>query len=162
MKVVNVYTKKEYKCSKCSAVIFYGKITDDQGNLYTTDGHQPNGKFGKESNIVSGAVDAGTSKLHGCTKHYVEEAIAKAQPTNTTTQQATTNNIDFANFMPEFVNVTELTLWNDLVAKCAEYAILAQKKLEEYPEIQNPALKGLITNQAFAIMATIKDNQRNG
>ena len=42
-------------------------------------------------------------------------------------------------------------MWNDIVAKSAEYAILAQKKLGEYPEIVNPHFKGLITKIAFGV-----------
>lgn len=163
MKVTNVYTKKEYKCKKCDGVIFYGKITDDDGNLYTIDGMAPNNKYGPDSNVVSGAVDSSNqSTLHACTKHYVEEAVAKAPAPNTDRQNQSSLSEKVSGFKPEFVNETEHILWNDLVAKCAEYAILAQKKLDEYPEIVNPALKGLITNQAFTVLKTIKENQRNG
>ena len=163
MKVTDVYTKKSYTCKTCNQEILYGKITDDNGVLYTTDGRPPNGKFGKESNVVSGAVDSAVKdRLHSCTKHYVEEAIAKSQgyAGDTTLPQNNTKTLD--NFKPEYVSEAELVLWNDLVAKVAEYTILAQKKLGEYTEIQNPALKGLITKEAFSIYATIKESQRNG
>ena len=57
MKVTKLYTKKEYTCKKCEGQVYYGQITDDAGKTITTDGSTPNGKFGKESNVLSGAVD---------------------------------------------------------------------------------------------------------
>lgn len=65
MKIVEIY-KKEYKCSKCGSSVQYGKVTDDSGNIITKDGSSPNGKFGKESNVLSAAVNAGTETLHPC------------------------------------------------------------------------------------------------
>ncbi len=81
MKIADVYTKKEYECKKCNSKIYYAKITDDSGNIYTVDGLMPNGKYGRESNVISGAVDVNVKdRLHECTKHYVEDAVAKAPP----------------------------------------------------------------------------------
>jgi hypothetical protein len=78
--ILEVYTKKEYECKKCKAKIYYGKIADDEGRLYTTDGQPPNGKFGKESNVISGAVDALVQdRLHKCTEKFVYDAIEKAK-----------------------------------------------------------------------------------
>ena len=76
-------------------------------------------------------------------------------PTNIQTE------VDFSNFSPEHVNADEQIMWNDIVAKSAEYAILAQKKLGEYPEIVNPALKGLITKIAFEVLTEFKRESRN-
>ena len=167
MKVVDVYTKKEYTCKKCNAKIYYGKITDDAGNIYTADGQMPNGKYGKESNVLSGAVDALVKdNFHKCSLPYIEDAVAKApapptaggvKMTETTTQKS---NLD--NFTPEYVQEAELVQWTDLVRKVTEFTLLAQKSMDEYPEITNPALKGLITNQSFAVWAKMKEHQRNG
>tara|TARA_R110002051_G_scaffold70342_1_gene126427 strand:+ start:1102 stop:1569 length:468 start_codon:yes stop_codon:yes gene_type:complete len=67
MKVTKLYTKKEYTCKKCDGQVYYGQITDDEGKTITTDGSTPNGKFGKESNVLSGAVDANNkTKFHEC------------------------------------------------------------------------------------------------
>jgi len=78
--ILDVYTKKEYECKKCNGAIYYAKIADDSGKLYTTDGQPPNGKFGKESNVVSGAVDALVQdRLHKCTEKFVYDAIEKAK-----------------------------------------------------------------------------------
>ena len=148
MQVVDVYTKKEYMCKKCNAVIFYGKITDDSGKLITEDGQTPNGKFGRDSNVLSGAVDANAqTTLHECSKHYVEEAVKRA---GSGTQAG------LKDFKREHVRDQEEIVWNDVLAKTAEYVILAQKKLEEYPEIENPALKGLVTKLAFEVMGRIQ------
>ena len=167
MKVIDVYTKKAYKCSQCNAEIYYGKITDDDGNIYTVDGKMPNGVFGKGNNVLSGAVDALVKdKLHECKKHYVEDAVAKCPPSpfanGVKMQETPTPQTPKEPFTPEFVNEQEAILWNDLVGKVTEYVILAQQKLDEYPEITNPALKGLITNKAFETLAAIKEAQRNG
>ena len=151
MKVVDVYTKKEYQCKKCNLPIFYGKITDDSGNMYTDDGQAPNGKFGRDSNVISGAVDiTSQGTLHACSKHYVEEAIKKATAPKQT---------NLSGFKAEFVREPEMIIWNDIVSKVAEYVILANKKLEEYPEIENPALRGLITKISFEVLHTIQERE---
>lgn len=68
MIISDVYTKKEYKCAKCMDSIYYAKISDDTGKYVTTDGLLPNGKYGKESNVLSGAVDINVQdRLHRCT-----------------------------------------------------------------------------------------------
>lgn len=149
MQVVDVYTKKEYKCKQCNAPVFYGQITNDSGDKYTEDGQPPNGKFGRDSNVISGAVDAASqSTLHGCSKHYVEEAVIKATAPKGTKE---------SEFKAEFVREPELRIWNDIVSKVTEYTILANIRLEEYTEIQNPALKGLITKVSFDVLHTIQE-----
>ena len=67
MKVTKIYTKKEYTCKKCDGQVYYGQITDDVGKTITKDGGVPNGKYGKESNILSGAVEVNNkAKFHEC------------------------------------------------------------------------------------------------
>jgi len=76
MNIVDVYTKKEYECKKCKAKVYYGKIADDNGKFYTKDGQEPNGKFGKDSNVISGAVDVFVQdRLHKCSEKYVLKEI---------------------------------------------------------------------------------------
>jgi hypothetical protein len=69
---------------------------------------------------------------------------------------------DLSQFKAELVTKEEESLWYDLIAKTGEYAVLAQKKLQEYPELTNPALKGLITKVAFEVLAEFKKSQREG
>jgi hypothetical protein len=84
--ILDVYTKKEYECKKCHAPVYYAKIADDNGKLYTTDGQEPNGKFGKDSNVISGAVDALVQdRLHKCSEKYVLDAIEKIKGGKQTT-----------------------------------------------------------------------------
>jgi len=167
MKVLDVYTKKEYTCKKCNAKIYYGKITDDAGNIYTTDGQMPNGKYGKETNVLSGAVDALVKdNFHKCSLPYIEDAVAKAPAPPTAggvkMTEVTTQKSNLDNFTPEYVSETDKVQWTDIVRKVTEYSILADISLDDYPEITNPASKGQIKNIAFAIMENIKEHQRNG
>ena len=82
--IAEVYTKKEYECKKCNGKIYYAKIADETGKLITTDGMEPHGRYGKDSNVLSGAVDALVKdRLHDCTKHFVEEAVQKLEKPNT-------------------------------------------------------------------------------
>lgn len=68
MQLLDVYTKKEYKCPICGDAIYYAKIADNSGKLVTKDGQLPNGKFGKDTNVLSGAVDVNVKdRLHKCT-----------------------------------------------------------------------------------------------
>jgi len=63
--------KKEYECKKCKVKIFYGKVATPEGKLVTKDGNAPNGKFGKDSNVLSAAVNA-DGTLHPCYADYVK------------------------------------------------------------------------------------------
>lgn len=67
--------------------------------------------------------------------------------------------IDLTNFKPELVTAVEEKIWVDIVGKVAEYCILAQRQLGEYPEITNPALKGLVTKSAFAVLNQINERK---
>ena len=93
MNIVDVYTKKEYKCKVCQKPIHYGKIAKENGELYTTDGHQPNGKFGKESNVLTGAVDALVKdRLHACSKDSALKQIDALNEGKTSQTQLSTSN----------------------------------------------------------------------
>lgn len=77
----------------------------------------------------------------------------------TTTKVAQPKEMDLSNFKPELVTESETVIWNDIVTKVTEYTLLAQKKLQEYPEITNPALKGLISNNAFQVLNQINERR---
>jgi hypothetical protein len=86
MNVIDIYTKKEYTCKKCNGQVYYGKVTSPEGKLITKDGNQPNGKFGKESNVLSAAVDVNNKeKFHGCYLSLVERQYDEAQGLKQTT-----------------------------------------------------------------------------
>ena len=168
MKVVDVYTKKEYTCKKCNAKIYYGKITDDAGNIYTADGQMPNGKYGKESNVLSGAVDALVKdNFHKCSLPYIEDAVAKAPAPPTaggikmteTAPQTTQTPIEY-----EYLSESEQIQLNDFVGKACEIDIFMDTKItNEYPEISdNPAHKGQVKNQVWEAWRNSKEPQRNG
>lgn len=78
MKIIDVYTKKEYECPICKEKIYYGKIAKENGEFVTKDGQRPNGKFGKENNVLSGAVDIHVKdRLHACTAGKTQEEYQK-------------------------------------------------------------------------------------
>jgi hypothetical protein len=70
LQIVDVYDK-DYTCGKCNSTIQYAKIKDNDGNYVTEDGKPHNKKFGKDDNRLSGAVDKGTTNLHGCSSKGV-------------------------------------------------------------------------------------------
>lgn len=76
MQIIDVNTKKEYKCNKCQAIIYYAKTANNMGVLYTKDGKLPNGKFGKESNILTCQVDALVKdRVHSCSKDWLSKQL---------------------------------------------------------------------------------------
>lgn len=80
IKVIDVYTKKPYTCNSCQQEVYYGKVTAEDGSLLTKDGKAPNGKYGKDSNVLSAAVDINNKeKIHSCYYNKVVEDIAAAE-----------------------------------------------------------------------------------
>ena len=65
MQIIGIYSK-EYECSKCKAKINYGGASRDGKEAITKDGQPFNKVFGRGSNKISVAVDAGTKTQHGC------------------------------------------------------------------------------------------------
>ena len=94
MQIVEIYAK-EYTCSKCDKAVNYGKVADDKGTLITKDKKAPNGKYGKESNVLSAAVDAGTTNLHPCYASNVvrdfDELTATKKPSEPLPQMTVQN-----------------------------------------------------------------------
>lgn len=92
MQILDVYTKKEYDCPICKEKIYYAKIADEKGALVTTDGKQPNGKYGKDSNVLSGAVDVNVKdRLHRCTAGKIEDRYNSLVSPNLSTVEAKTS-----------------------------------------------------------------------
>ncbi len=78
MQITDVYTKKEYDCKKCGRKVYYAKIADDVGKLVTTDGLSPNGKYGKESNVLSAPVDIHFQYIiHSCSVARIDDEYRK-------------------------------------------------------------------------------------
>lgn len=92
MQIIDVYTKKEYECKICKGKVYYAKVTNDKGELYTIDNLLPNGKYGKESNVLTCQVDTLVKdQVHKCQKTNISEKIKELegkQPTlNTQVQE---------------------------------------------------------------------------
>ncbi len=146
------YSKKEYECKKCGGKTLYAKIAKPDGSLYTTDGQPPNGKFGKESNVLSGAVDALVKdRLHGCSAHFVEEVIAKIESGTKPSSQASIeprNKIDYFVCPPESDNdVVQMALdtESDILRS---YISRADKLTKEiYPNLYDANLIGQIRSK---------------
>jgi hypothetical protein len=69
MQIIGIYAK-EYDCSKCNGKINYGQASKDGKTPVTKDGKPFNNKYGKESNVLSVAVNAGTTEIHPCYSSY--------------------------------------------------------------------------------------------
>lgn len=153
--IAEVYTKKEYEC-KCGSKIYYAKIADESGKLYTTDGNEPNGKFGKESNVLSGAVDTLVKdRLHSCTQRFVIEAIEKIKSGNT--PGASTNKIDY--FVCPPANTNEYLSEGLKVDKdtLLAYVHQAEQVMRElYPNLHEPNMKGQIRSRVVDQLLTIR------
>ena len=65
MEIINIYGK-EYTCSKCNKKVNYGQCSEDGKTPVTKDKKPFNKKYGKESNVLSVAVNAGTVEIHPC------------------------------------------------------------------------------------------------
>lgn len=154
MKIVDVYTKKEYECKKCKAKIYYAKIANDNGELYTSDGQQPNGKFGKDSNVISGAVDATVQdRLHSCSEKYVIKAVEEAEANKG-------NSVKIADFTYT-LSAEEKQLYSDIVSKVCEYDLLGDEIIKGYPCDQSGQSKGRIKNISAQVLRDILQAKRD-
>jgi len=65
-KFVKFAGKRDYKCPKCkTATIKYAKFLGDDGKILTTDGQEPNNKFGRDSN-TGWPTNLNTKQIHEC------------------------------------------------------------------------------------------------
>ena len=119
MNVTNVYTKKEYTCQKCKNQVYYGQITDDAGKIITKDGSKPNGKYGKESNILSGSVDKDNkTKLHECYLSNLEEQYKDATTKPQEERPVINNMPDVANDSLRARDIASfLSEWDDIYVR---------------------------------------------
>lgn len=158
-KIAEVYTKKEYTCKKCNGKIYYAKIADESGNLITTDGQPPNGKFGKESNVLSGAVDALVKdRLHSCSAHFVTEAIEKINSqkvaTKTTEPQKPLDFIILDDATRELIQY--------LTRKHIEIKYVVEQTINaEHPIFNNPASIGQILNLVKFDLEKVESKKEN-
>lgn len=67
--------------------------------------------------------------------------------------------MDLSNFKAEMVTESEMVIWNDIVKKVTEYTLLAQRTMQDFPEITNPALKGLISKECFTVLNQINERR---
>ena len=80
MQIIDVYTKKEYECKICKGKVYYAKVANDKGELYTTDHLTPNGRYGKESNVLTCQVDTLVKdQVHKCQKNKLSEKIQELE-----------------------------------------------------------------------------------
>jgi len=89
--------------------------------------------------------------------HYDKDGGCKVVNNTTATTSSTTYTsniqvVDLSGFKPEVVTPAQEALFVDLVVKAAEYTLIAQRELQKYKEISNPALKGLVTKLAMKMM----------
>ena len=58
---------KEYECKKCNSKIKYAKFFGSDGKIITKDGLDPDGKFGKDTNVFTTSVFPNSERsLHKC------------------------------------------------------------------------------------------------
>jgi len=116
MQIIGIYSK-EYECSKCKAKINYGSASQDGKVDITKDGLPFNKVFGKGSNKISVAVDAGTKTQHGCFAAMVKRDYDAATGV-TQVERPIINNMPDAssNKWPTSVNDTEefLKKWDNI------------------------------------------------
>ena len=138
MNIIDIYTKKEYTCKKCNGQVYYGKVTDESGKIVTKDGAWPNGKFGKESNVLSAAVDANNkTKFHECYLSNVQQqyrdALSKLDPASLAEKPVINNMPDVSKddtekFLSEWNNIYVRA--QPLIAKhCGAGATAVQKHI---------------------------------
>ena len=111
IKTIDPYTKKAYVCNTCSKEVYYAKVVEEDGTLLTKDGKAPNGKFGKDSNVLSCAVDINNKEnVHSCYYNKVVEDIAAAK--------AKKGNPDAA---PSNHNIVQYNLTDEVRAELKEF-----------------------------------------
>jgi hypothetical protein len=168
MNILDVYTKKEYECRTCKAAIYYAKIADDTGALYTTDGQLPNGKFGKESNILSGAVDVHVKdRLHKCSEKFVLDKIKQIEAQRNTQEQKT---MEESSISPQETPVSStppktimsgstLVEWTKTLETYCNLYLFAENHIKEnFPNIVEPQARGMIFKEAIRAFDTMVEN----
>lgn len=131
MKVIEIYGK-EYPCSKCQKPVNYGGVEGSDGKPITKDGKPFNHVFGKGSNKISVAVNAGTTDIHPCYKDLTQQQVdeALAGNTKTPTVAATPGIINPSTPVQEFKDTTNSVYHQleDLAAKLSGDGATAKDK----------------------------------
>jgi len=55
-------------------------------------------------------------------------------------------------FVPKLITEEQQALWIPIVKKAVEYTLTAEKVYDEYPQMDNPAKRGLVTKLAHTMM----------
>jgi hypothetical protein len=119
MHIIEIYGK-QYECSKCKGQVNYGAASEDGKTPLTKDGKPFNNKWGKESNKLSVAVNAGTVEIHPCYANLVEKDYAALTGEKLEAKGSTPLEQD---------NIQEFTiLWNKVYQQCS---ILAAQVSDE-------------------------------
>jgi hypothetical protein len=165
MNIVNVYTKKEYKCNACNKNIYYAQVARDDGEIYTTDGNKFNYQYGKNSNAVSCPVLVDNPEQICCaTKKdevykYVDDSNGVPHiPVQGSNQQKEDEVLK--DFKPKLLSQEDLILWDGIIEKCEEYTLRAQQKINERGRINIAEVKGMITKMGSMVLLDIKRHER--
>lgn len=152
MRIEDIYTKREYKCKKCNSGIYYGKVMKDDGTYYTKDGQPPNGKFGKESNVLSCQVDAlNKDQIHKCNYKFVMDEIEKLDKGDFSQQQLVTSKPEMPQIHFTVTGIDQKVI-DRIVKESEERAVLKIAQLKGVitacvnTGITNPAQIGMIFN----------------
>lgn len=160
MNILDVYTKKEYDCpKKCGAKVYYAKLADDTGKYVTTDGLLPNGKYGKESNVLSGAVDVNVKDaLHRCTlgetteKYWKLVRGTKPVEKQITTTSSVTPNVRWSE-VPEKLTATQSKLYHGY-HELTTVAYMLTK--EQHPhEEEDSSIFGMIVHAKSLVLSNL-------
>lgn len=138
MQIIEIYSK-EYECSKCHKKINYGGASKDGKTTLTKDGQPFNKVFGKGSNKISVAVDAGTKTEHPCYAALVKRDFDNALGVTQVERPVVNNMPDVSKNLWTSTDYTTQFLeeWNDiyvraqpLIAKhCGEGASVKDKHI---------------------------------
>ena len=81
--------------------------------------------------------------------------------------QATTNYDGFDKpvskvpFEAKIITEEQQAIWNSILEKAIEYTLVAEEKYNSYPQMDNPAKRGMVTKLAYDMMEhyqKVKDN----
>ena len=165
MQIIDVYTKKEYECKICKGKVYYAKVTNDKGELYTTDNLTPNGRYGKESNVLTCQVDTLVKdQVHKCQKNKINEKIQELEDfkEKPSIQNAQTNpNVQTA---PSPLQVKEMTVTDfaepsmrkEIEVHCKFLRIIEDEVNKFLGKDVNPAKVGMYMKMVYDLMEAKK------
>jgi hypothetical protein len=55
-------------------------------------------------------------------------------------------------FVPKLITEEQQALWINIVDKATEYTLLAEEEYDKYPQMDNPAKRGMVTKLAYDMM----------